>query len=117
MTKAAFDKIAAGLKDAIDGNFARVTIEGQTWVRLDAEPPPPTWKEVLQAAPDASLKELAIKAALADLPVNSRPEEVLATVWDEAFQAGYEAAAAACAEKLQDIYVASPPPPDDSTRP
>jgi hypothetical protein len=28
-------KIIDGLRDAIAGNFARVTIEGQTWVRED----------------------------------------------------------------------------------
>jgi hypothetical protein len=29
------EKIIAGLKNAVAGNFARVTIEGQTWVRAD----------------------------------------------------------------------------------
>lgn len=28
-------KIIDGLKDAVEGNFSRVTVAGQTWVRLD----------------------------------------------------------------------------------
>lgn len=35
MTDSAANKIMAGLRDAIAGNFSRVTIEGQTWVRTD----------------------------------------------------------------------------------
>lgn len=31
-------KIIDGLKDAVVGNFARVTIDGQVWVRLDNNP-------------------------------------------------------------------------------
>jgi hypothetical protein len=27
--------LLAGIKDAIDGDFVRVTVEGQTWVRLN----------------------------------------------------------------------------------
>jgi hypothetical protein len=33
-------KIVEGLKDAVAGNFSRVTIEGQTWQRI--EPPEPS---------------------------------------------------------------------------
>lgn len=39
MSKAG-QKIIAGLKDAIAGNFARVTIDGQTWVRQTPKPEP-----------------------------------------------------------------------------
>lgn len=35
--KVSGSKIIDGLKDAIAGNFARVTIGGQVWVRRDAE--------------------------------------------------------------------------------
>ena len=31
-------KIIDGLKDAVAGNFSRVTIDGQVWVRADAPP-------------------------------------------------------------------------------
>lgn len=31
-------KIIEGLKEAVAGNFSRVTIEGQTWVRQDNPP-------------------------------------------------------------------------------
>jgi hypothetical protein len=31
-------QIIDGLKDALEGNFKRVTIDGQTWVLQDAEP-------------------------------------------------------------------------------
>lgn len=30
-------KIIEGLKEAVRGDFARVTIEGQTWVRLNGD--------------------------------------------------------------------------------
>lgn len=36
-------KIIDGLKDALAGNFARVTIEGQTWVRIEH------WQDTVKA--------------------------------------------------------------------
>lgn len=42
----------AGLKDALDGNFTRVTIEGQTWVRVS---PDDTLENRLSAHPDISI--------------------------------------------------------------
>lgn len=30
-------KIIDGIKDAIEGNFARVTVAGQVWVRLEPD--------------------------------------------------------------------------------
>lgn len=33
-------RIIAGLKDAVDGNFTSVTIEGQTWIRYRGKYPP-----------------------------------------------------------------------------
>lgn len=41
-------KILDGLRDALSGNFSRVTIEGQTWVRQDWQP--------IETAPKASDK-------------------------------------------------------------
>ena len=35
-------KILDGLRDALSGNFSRVTIEGQVWVRLDPAATPRT---------------------------------------------------------------------------
>src|ERR1700683_1196912 len=43
-------KIIDGLKDAIAGNFSRVTIEGQTWTRRDAT----EWQPIETAPKDAT---------------------------------------------------------------
>ncbi|MGB5905764.1 MAG: hypothetical protein WBH00_23235 [Xanthobacteraceae bacterium] len=58
-------KIMKGLRDALRGNFASVTIEGQTWVRKDC---------LLSAAPDllAALKGL--------VQVNETHNEAIAKV-------------------------------------
>ena len=51
-------KIIDGLKDAVAGNFASVTIEGQRWVRADAPPSrqPDFRTEVFQAAERANAR-------------------------------------------------------------
>jgi hypothetical protein len=39
MSRKAFDKISAGLRDAAAGRITRVTIDGVTWVRQDEDSP------------------------------------------------------------------------------
>lgn len=57
-------KIIDGLKQAVAGDFARVTIEGQTWVRADADRDralieecarcvPTNWCDALLTGPEA----------------------------------------------------------------
>lgn len=46
------NKILAGLRDAVAGNFAAVTIEGQDWRRVAASPPAPS--PYLSAPPQPS---------------------------------------------------------------
>jgi hypothetical protein len=46
-------RILAGLQDAFAGNFARVTIEGQVWCRLDSLMPGMCWERAEGATIDA----------------------------------------------------------------
>ena len=43
-------KIVEGLKEAIAGDFARVTIEGQVWARLEVE-----WQSIETAPKDGQI--------------------------------------------------------------
>ena len=49
-------KIIEALQNAVDGNLARVTIDGQVWVRQDAEP-----------LTSRHVKDLALMAKMADV--------------------------------------------------
>lgn len=62
-------KIIEGLKEAVRGDFARVTIEGQTWVRADrAAPPVGLTEEVIQSLINSTIDPLKrLGERLADL--------------------------------------------------
>ena len=49
-------KIIEGLQEAVAGNFSRVTIEGQTWVRFRGKAPPVE----IRRNPDESIDEICI---------------------------------------------------------
>lgn len=57
-------KILAGLQDAVAGNFTRVTINGQTWVRADVGSP-----EHALASARAKIAELTTRVDALDAEV------------------------------------------------
>jgi len=95
-------KIIEGLQEAVAGNFSRVTIEGQTWVRLESDVAPAartpadlTIAELDQIAREA-FSEAAAKADIARLnilveampswqPIETAPRgERILLCWDAA---------------------------------
>jgi hypothetical protein len=66
-------RILDGLKDAVAGNFARVTIDGQTWVRRDGEPAPDSGWMPIETAPKDGTWILAYEQG-AEIPAPRRWE-------------------------------------------
>jgi hypothetical protein len=58
-------KILDGLRDAVAGNFAAVTIEGETWVKQGHETPAHQLMETRKHLADLQLQNDVLRSALA----------------------------------------------------
>jgi hypothetical protein len=69
-------KLIDGLRDAIAGNFTRVNIEGQVWVRHDAESPEGQLASARNTIADLTTEVDVLKSRIAELEAelkNSSP--------------------------------------------
>lgn len=96
-------KIIDGLKDAVAGNFDRVTIEGQVWVKRDSEID--GWERLLDeierlrnhvASAEGAMQEMIQVAANADAEIE-RLRAALTEIYNGEHMTGAEAMAIATA--------------------
>ena len=86
-------KIIEGLRQAVNGDFARVTIEGQIWERVEPPVPIRGWSECSQTVDnDTSAVEFVdwLKGLIEKIPEELRPEARMSVRALLHLQGGYQ---------------------------